>query len=144
MDPNSDPASQVNADPETQLSTLRKIPFMYSQKRNWSASVPISTFMCLWAIYIFPGLVHLFSCSRIGRPIAGTYKSLTGTWIQKLGLRPRNSLSGNICVEFSVVCLCIAELTWRVWGCNGWDGTSSPPFPADSPGWGNPFQLPVQ
>ncbi len=42
---------------------------MYSFSGNCAASVPISTLMCLWAMYIFPGLVRIFPCNRIGRPI---------------------------------------------------------------------------
>ncbi len=42
------------------------------------------------------------SCNRIGRSIVGIYKSLTDTWMWKLGLRPYNSFSGNICLQFSV------------------------------------------
>ncbi len=49
---------------------------------------------------------NIFLCSRIGRPIVGIYKSLTDTWMWKLGLRPRNSFSGNICFKFSVLCIC--------------------------------------
>jgi hypothetical protein len=49
-------------------------PFFYyahtATKRNCAASIPIPTFMCLLAIYIFP---VPFSCSRIGRPIMGMY-----------------------------------------------------------------------
>jgi hypothetical protein len=80
------------------MHTTKKIPFIYSFSGNCAASVPISIFMCLWAIYIFPWSVHIFSWGTIGRPM----------W--KLGLRPQNSISGNICFEFSVLCLCSA---WR-------------------------------
>jgi hypothetical protein len=79
---------------------------MYSFSGTYAVSVPISTFVCMWTIYIYPGSVHIFSCSRIGRPIMGIYKSLTDTWLWKLGLRPCNSFPGNIRFEFSVLCLC--------------------------------------
>ncbi len=53
--------------------TATKILFMYSFSGNCVALVPTST----WAIYIFPGSVHIFGCSKIDRPILETYKSLT-------------------------------------------------------------------
>jgi hypothetical protein len=57
-----------------------KIPNKYSQKRNCAALVPIYTFMCLRAIYIFPLSVCLFCYREICGPILGIYKSLTDTW----------------------------------------------------------------
>ncbi len=41
-------------------STATAIPFIYSFSGNSTASAPISTFMCLWTIYIFPGSVYIF------------------------------------------------------------------------------------
>ncbi len=70
--------------------TIPKIQNKYSRKWNWAASFPIPTFIFLRAIYVFPGAVCLFCCRKIGGPIVGIYKSLTETWMRKLGLRPRS------------------------------------------------------
>jgi hypothetical protein len=53
----------------------------YFQNRIVMFRLPISTFMYLWAIYIFQGSVSLFCFSQIGRPILGIYKLFTDTWI---------------------------------------------------------------
>ncbi len=67
--------------------TAMKIPFMYSFPGNCAAWVPISTLVCLWAIYIFPGSVHIFFCSKIDPEILEIYKFLTDIWVQELGDR---------------------------------------------------------
>ncbi len=40
--------------------TATAIPLIYSFSGNCTASAPNSTFMCLWAIYKFPGSVCIF------------------------------------------------------------------------------------
>ncbi len=53
----------------------------YSQKRNGAASVLISKFMCLRAIYIFPGSVCLFCCRKICGRILVIYLAQFLFWI---------------------------------------------------------------
>ncbi len=59
-------------------------------------------------LYIYSQDRSTYSCSRIGRLIVGIYKSLSDTWMWKLGLWPRSSFSGNICFEFLLLVLCSA------------------------------------
>ncbi len=75
--------------------SVPKILNKYSQKWNLVAPVPIATLIFLWAIYIFPQSVCLFCCRKIGGPMVGRYKSLTKTWMFKLGLRTVSFLGAH-------------------------------------------------
>ncbi len=80
----------TKCNPWTYISTEEwltgpNIWFMYIQK--WNCSFLIPTFMYLWSIHIFQGLVCLFGRSTKGRPILGIFKSVTDTWMWKLGDR---------------------------------------------------------
>ncbi len=86
------------------VSTLQRqnaenLKQMFPEKeyRGRGISVPISTFMCLWANYTYiPTMGLPFLLEEICRLILGIYKSLTDTWMWQLGLRPRNSQKMNI------------------------------------------------
>ncbi len=64
---------------EQEYCTATAIPFIYSFSGNCSASAPISTFTCLWAIYLFPGSVYIFPPAEKADPSVGIYNSLTDT-----------------------------------------------------------------
>ncbi len=76
----------------------------YFQNRIIMFCLPVTTLIYLWEIYIFPGSVCLFCCSHICGRILGIYKSLTDTWMRKLGLRLRNSQNRNASMGFWLQC----------------------------------------
>jgi hypothetical protein len=75
---------------------IPKIRNKYSQRRNCSTTVPISTFICHWAIYIFPRSICLFCCRKyVDRSEEYINRSQThegGNWDC---LRVRNSQKRN-------------------------------------------------
>ncbi len=76
----------------------------YSQNRNTGVIVPISSYMRLWVIYIFPRSVCLFCWRKyICRPILGLYKSLTDTWMwNEAALFPEEEYISGIFVSVQV------------------------------------------
>jgi hypothetical protein len=65
-------------------------------------------------LYI-PWISPHISCSRIGRSIVGIFKSLTDTWMWKLGLWPCNSFSGNICIWIFGIASLHCEVAPETW-----------------------------
>ncbi len=98
------------------MNAATKIPiFVVPEKELRCFSPNFHIHVSVRDLYI-PGISPHISCSRIGKPIVGIYKSITDTWMWKLGVWPSNSFSGNICLEFLVLCLCSeAEMKKRLY-----------------------------
>ncbi len=62
-------------------STATKIPFIFSQKRNCAASVPISRFMCGCERFIYSQNWSTYFPAADYRQTGPGSKSLTGTWM---------------------------------------------------------------
>ncbi len=75
-------------------------PFINSQKWNCYFQNRIIMF----PFPVFPGSVCLFCCREVCGPFLGIYKSITDTWMWKLGLRPHNSQKRIPKMGFSVQC----------------------------------------
>ncbi len=130
-------------------------PFVESQKWNCYFQnrvimfcLPVPTLIYPWEIYIFPGSVCLFCCREICGLILEIYKSLTDTWMWKLGLRPCNSQKRSTLMGFSLQCDLLNLLTsgdddkqqWLAGGLPGSSGTAwgcsySQPAPGPPAQW---------
>ncbi len=81
--------------------TAMKIPFIYSQKNNCAASVPISTFICLWEIYIYIPRIGLHIFLQQNRQTDdGNIQVAHRHMNVEIGTEAGNSFYRNKCFEF--------------------------------------------
>ncbi len=80
------------------MHTATKISFLFWELRGLSPNFHIH--VSVSDLYIPRIGPHTIFPRRIGRPMVGKYKSLTDTWMWKLGLVPRNSFSGIFVSSF--------------------------------------------
>ncbi len=107
-----------------------KIRNKYSQKRNCMATVPIYTFMCPWAIYLFPRSICIFCCRKyVDRSWEYINRSQTHEWNVENGTAsaqlPKKEYINRIFV--AVYDILTSWLAWpwplRPWGHNHSCGT---------------------
>ncbi len=77
-------AAGIDACVSYTATKIKYYVFLFWELRSLSPNFYIHVFVS--DLYIFPGSVPHISCSRLGRSIVGIYKSLTDTWMWKLGL----------------------------------------------------------
>ncbi len=105
--------SPISDFPEKELCGLSHTSHFHVSVSNFFLN-----FVLRWAgprphIPFPPDLIFVCKFSRhgsnlyipLGRPIVEIYKSLTETWMWKLGLRLRKSFSENICFKFFRYCV---------------------------------------
>jgi hypothetical protein len=88
--------------------------FVFPEKKLRGLSPNFHIHVSVSDLYIPRISVHIFSCSRMGRPIVGIYKSLTTHECGNWDWGPAISFLGIFLFEFLVLCLCSAWLN-KIW-----------------------------
>ncbi len=103
---------------------IPKFRIKYSQKRNIGVSVPISTFMRLWVIYIFPPSVCLFCWRKyVDRSWDYINRSQThecGNWARGRAIYRKGIISGIFVAVLHASGQIFLLTTWTVFSTLGY------------------------